>query len=193
MLTKKIGALLCVATLASGSFLSARLEQVVIDSAVLLQESKRGQDLRRTLEAEAAALREEQQKLVAELQGKEQKLKKDSRALNKDVVDRELTKLRKEGAKVETTLREMATDFEAKAREDQERLHMANLEVAGSMVEENNWGVMFERRSLIGANKKLDVTQEVLSRLNEMYEQEVASQATLLAQAPEQAPEQMVA
>lgn len=184
-ISKKIVALVCAAQVVSAGALVAKLEQVVIDSTVLLQESKRGQELRKQLEAEASVLREEQQKLVAELQQKEQKFKKESRAFNKDMQERELAKLRKEASKIEGTLREMTSEFEAKAREEQERLHMANLDIAGAMVEEKNWGVMFERRALIGANKKLDVTQEVLARLDEKYEQEIAQKSVLVAQASE--------
>lgn len=184
-ISKKIVALLCAAQLASSATVVAKLEQVVIDSAVLLQESKRGQELRKQLEAEAGVLREEQQKLVAELQQKEQKFKKDSRAFNKETQERELAKLRKEAAKIEGTLREMTGDFETKAREEQERLHLANLDVASAMVQEKNWGVMFERRALIGANKELDVTQEVLARLDEKYDQELAEKSVLVAQATE--------
>ena len=168
-ISTKIVALVIAAQIASGVVL-AKFEYVAINRQELLQKTKKGQQLRAELQAQANELQTEQQKLIAGIQNEEKEFQKAALAMNKQAQETRIAQLRKKANKVQSQIQEMTADFNALAEERQKALDEENIQVASAMLQENEWGMLVDKNAALALNPALDKTDIILARLDAEFD-----------------------
>jgi|GEM_PF-5954210 len=148
----------------------AKMEYAVIDRAALLRESKSGKALLSQLEAEARSLQEAEQKKAEELRAEEASLRSKMKVLSPAAQQAEFAALQRKAKKLQNGAQEAAAEFDETAKMRQQMLDQKNLEIASALFQEKEWGVMFDKNIALAVNKKLDVTKDVLERIDAEYE-----------------------
>ncbi|MDQ5890688.1 MAG: hypothetical protein QG604_562 [Candidatus Dependentiae bacterium] len=181
-ITKKIVLLALAAQLlpTAAVLAKASYEYVAINRQELLQKSKQGKKLQEEIQQGARDLQMKQQSAVNELQQEERKFQKEAPLLSKTEQQQRYAKLKKKSEKMQRELQDAAAEFEENAKFAQQELDAANLDVARELALVKGWKGIQSMEDLLFASADINVTDQVLAKLDANYD---AEQATLLAQA----------
>jgi Skp family chaperone for outer membrane proteins len=168
-ISTKIVALMIAAQIASGVVL-AKFEYVAMNRQELLQNSKKGKQLRAELQTQANELQTEQQKLIAGVQDAEKEFQKKAIAMNKSTQEAEIAKLRKKASKVQTQIQEMTAEFNELAESRQKALDEENIQFASALLQEKEWGMLVDKNAALALNPALDKTNEILARIDAEFD-----------------------
>jgi Skp family chaperone for outer membrane proteins len=168
-ISTKIVALVIATQIISGAVL-AKFEYVAMNRQELLQNSKKGKQLRAELQTQANQLQTEQQKLIAGVQDAEKEFQKKAIAMNKPTQETEILKLRKKANKVQAQIQEMTNEFNEFAEARQKALDEENIQVASAMLTENEWGMLVDKNAALALNPALDKTSEILARIDAEFD-----------------------
>ena len=164
------------ATLALGEEAAAQLKIAVLDRELAIQQSEEYKSFLGALQAEFA---DEQAELTT--------LQADIAALQKRITDESDVMSELERRNVSKEIENKNLDFDFKGKKFQKDTYDRNIEffqgtmpklqaVVADLIEIERYDFVFERRPLIYANTKHDITAKVTEKLNERYAEQQAGE-----------------
>ena len=146
-------------------------ELVSIDSLAIMQKSKEGQEVMKTLQADVAKFQNEIQVVQKKLADEQANLEKQAKVLSTEALTEKKEKLLAERKKSEREFADKEEQLRASMQRKQMSLRDRQMAVVKDMSEEKSWGAVLDRQTpgLICCSSAIDRTDAVLKIIDEKY------------------------
>lgn len=161
-----------VLSLFSLSVVHAKSELTVIDSILMMQESKEGKKLAEVIRKKISDFQEYVKKSQDELNTMQQEMSKKAEVLSKEAIQEKMEQLTKKKKDAERAIADKEETLRAEVQREQMKLREKQLTVASKMFEQEDWGLMVDKNApgVLFVSKGMDKTAEVLKTVDASYE-----------------------
>lgn len=170
-MNKSVGVLIGLSLyLAGGSLAAADYVIMVIDPTRIVEQSPQYEAARAQLEKEVNDREQklaEQQQQLTELQ---QQLERDATQMSEEALQRLRTDIRNRGRKIKYARSELREDFSLRQNELRTKLARQVEEVVAELAQEENIDLVVSDNLVFHASKRIDISDQVITRLKEKFE-----------------------
>ena len=147
-------------------------EIVSVDSLMIMQKSKEGQDLTGKLQKEVESFQGELKKAQKDLNDSQEALNKQALALNKEALDQKNEELASKRKKVERDFTDKQELLQASLQRQQMALRERQMQVIGSVFQEEGYAAMLDKNTpgLLCVSNSIDKTDVFLKAVDDKYQ-----------------------
>lgn len=173
--------------LALGVSLQAKIELVSVDSALLMEKSKAGQELVEKAQKERASMEALISSTNKELAMLQEEISAKSSVLSREALQEKIEAFEARRRKAERDVADKQDAMKMTMQRATSQLRSKQLAVMEKMTETQGWGAIFDKSQAIIVAKSLDKTPEVLKELDAAYDAEKSSKVDSKKKSPQQA------
>lgn len=159
--------------LAFGYGLQAKpIDLVSVDSAILMTESKAGQELAEKARKENEALTVFASNTQKELSKLQDEISAKAQILNRDALQEKITHLTQKRRQAEVEMANKRESADLAIQRAQAQVREKQLVVMKKLCESKGWDALLEKQNALFVSNSIDKTAEVLKALDEAYDAE---------------------
>lgn len=162
-----------------GAGLQAKIELVSVDSMLLMEKSKAGQELAEKAQKERSSLDALITANNKELAMLQEEISAKSQILSRDALQEKIETFEQKRRSAERAVADKQDSMKLFMQRESSKLRTKQLAVMEKMTEAQGWGAIFDKSQAIIVAKSLDKTSEVLKELDVAYESEKSSSKDL--------------
>lgn len=162
-------AFICVTIMmtAAPAVMAQDVSIAVVDIEKLLNESKAGQSIAKQIEAKQESFQKEFSKKEKDLVDSQKKLIEEKKDLSAEEFAAKRKEFEEKLIETRKLFQSRRTDLDRALSDGLKKLRQSVIEVTAAMAEEKGYQAVLTRDSVVIVDKKLDITDQVLSRLND--------------------------
>lgn len=176
---KKILSTLAALSALSMNFVAAKTELVSIDSILIMQKSKEGQEVAKRIQNDVEKFQKEVEGYQKELVDMQEGINKQSKALSKEALQEKNESLVQKKKDIERKLGDREEALKVDIQKKQYSLREKQLATIGEISQKEEWGVLVDRNTpgVLYVSNAIDKTDYVLKAVDEKFESSKTTKA----------------
>jgi len=177
---KKVLSALAALSVMSMNFVAAKADLVSIDSILIMQKSKEGQEISGKIQKEVEKFQKEVEGYQKELATMQDSITKQAKALSKEALQEKTEQLASKKKDIERKLTDKEEALKAEIQKKQFMLREKQLATISEVSSKEEWGVLVDRNTpgVLYVSTAIDKTDMVLKAVDEKYLASANTKAT---------------